>query len=104
MMQGDPSQSGADNYYNCKPRDRNQGRIIPMNDQTGNGSYVTSDGSNPSYPSGTGRTDYFTYSGEPRGNQPGDYYSNARSQQGNNVDGRPSTYRNPSGNDDEFAY
>ncbi len=104
MMQGDPSQSGSDNYYNCKPRDRNQGRIIPMNDQTGDGSYVTSDGSDPSYPSGTGRTDYFTYNGEPRGNQPGDYYSNARSQQGNYVDGRPSTYRNPSGNDDEFAY
>ena len=111
MMQGDPSQSGADNYYNCKTRNPNQGRIIPMNDQTGNGSYVTSDGSNPSYQtsdpsnqSGTGRTDYFTYNGQPRGNQPGDYYSNARSQQGNYVDGSPSTYRNPSGNDDEFAY
>ncbi len=104
IMQGNPSQSGDDNYYNCRQR-RVSGRIVPVND-SGDGNYDQYPQDQPQYANGNGNTDYFTYSGDARGNQNGDYYSNARSQQGVKADGRLSTYRNPAGadtSDDEFA-
>lgn len=103
IMRGNPSQSGDDNYYNCRP---GRGRVVPVN-QNGDGNYDQYPQGDPQYDGGTGRTDYFTYKGDARGNQSGDYYSNARSQQGVQVDGRFSTYNNPAGadrRDDEFAY
>lgn len=101
IMRGNPSQSGDDNYYNCRPGRRN---AVPVY-QSDDGSYdqYPTQG-DPQYQNGDGSTDYFTYSGDARGNQTGDYYSNARSQQGVQVDGRYSTYNNPAGADDEFAY
>jgi hypothetical protein len=100
IMQGNPSQSGDDNYYNCNSGRR---RTVPVYD-SGDGNYdqYPTQG-NPQYTDGNGSTDYYTYNGDARGNQTGDYYSDARSQQGVQVDGRYSTYNNPAGADDEFA-
>ncbi|CAN5364095.1 hypothetical protein BH10CYA1_BH10CYA1_33880 [soil metagenome] len=107
IMRGNPSQSGDDNYYNCR-QGRGSGRVVPVNDNGGDGNYNQYPQDQPQPNSGDGSTDYFTYNGGPEAKQTGDYYSNARSQQGVQVDGRPSTYRNPAGandgSDDEMAY